>query len=119
MGSKASDRERRHEERMRRPRVKASCVRLDMTYPFGASNVASTLLDVSTGGARIVSTKPLEEGEPVSIRLDAPNRRRSVSMPGEVRWIEPAPAGHSAPKSYVAGVRFMRVPGVLELLLKS
>lgn len=111
--------ERRHEERLKIPRVTIACTRLEWTYSRGTPNVARALLDVSTGGARVIAAKPLEEGEPVSVRLDARNRRRSVSIPGEVRWLKALPAAHGRSPSYVAGLRFVRSYGVLELLLKA
>lgn len=111
--------EHRHEERIRHPRLAATCNRLEWTYPMGSPNVARTLLDVSTGGARMVVNSALEPGETVVVRLDGMRSERTVNIAGDVRWVAPLPSVDGRALAYVAGVRFKRTPGLLDLILVS
>ncbi len=111
--------ELRHEERIRHPRISVSCNKMEWTYPQGTPNVARSILDVSTGGARMVLNKPLDRGESVLIRLDGMRSEKSLNITGEVRWVAPLPSVDGRTLAYVAGVRFKRTPGLLDLLVKS
>ena len=111
--------EHRHEERVRHPRISATCNRLEWTYPHGSPNMARTILDVSTGGARMVMNRALEPGESVVVRLDGLRSERSVNVAGDVRWVAPLPSVDGRTLAYVAGLRFKRTPGLLDLILTS
>src|SRR5262245_40184428 len=103
--------EHRHEERIMHPRLSASCNRLEWTYQEGTPNVARSILDVSTGGARMVLNRPLERGEAVVVRLDGLRSERSLNVAGDVRWVAPLPSVDGRALAYVAGLRFKRTPG--------
>ncbi|MBI2931512.1 MAG: PilZ domain-containing protein [Planctomycetes bacterium] len=110
--------ERRHEERLCHPHLSAAVTPIEWTYPEGLSNVARSLLDVSTGGARMIVNRSLEEGDSIYVRLDGLRSKRSLNIPAEVRWVAPLPSIDDATSAYVTGVQFHRTPGILDLLLK-
>jgi hypothetical protein len=55
------------------------------TSGLGA-NVARTLLDVSTDGARLVITLSLESRQEVTLSLETPWMARPLAVPARIRW---------------------------------
>lgn len=113
------DDERRHEERVKHPRVCVACAPVQWSSRLGSPNVARTIIDVSTGGARVILSRQLEMGEPVTVRLDGLHNKRSVSLAAEVRWVAPLPSVDGGALAYVAGLKFKRAPGLLDLILTA
>jgi len=66
-----------------------------------APNVARTLLDVSTDGARLVITVPLESRQDVTLSLELPWQARPLLVPSRVRWCMQLADGN-----YCVGVHF-------------
>ncbi len=70
------------------------------TMGLGA-NVARTLLDVSTDGARLVVTGSLESQQEVTLSLEMPWQARPLAVPSRVRWCMPLADGN-----FCVGVHF-------------
>ena len=68
-----------------------------------SSNLALLVLDISQGGARLVTHERLEEGEEVEVSLLPPGSTREYHLPGRVAWCLDTADG-----SHVVGVRFDR-----------
>jgi hypothetical protein len=64
-------------------------------------NVARTLLDVSTDGARLVIAVPLESNRDVTLSLEGPWHKHPLAIAARVRWCEPLADG-----AYCVGVVF-------------
>ncbi len=61
--------------------------------------------DISTGGARIVASKPFAVGTAVRIRIDLAKTGESVTLDGEIKWLQ-AKAGE---EQYELGVGFQNL----------
>lgn len=109
--------ERRLEQRLKHPRIIAACT------PLGRGrandNVAHALIDVSTSGARLILTEPLNPGDPCLLHLDHAESQRTVTVPAEVRWCVPLASVEGETEWHIAGLRFRSTHGVLALLLKA
>lgn len=108
--------ERRHEERRPAPRMSAICLALHPRLWEQPPNFARRLLDISTGGVRLLLSEPIPAGEQVTIRLTDAKTSRSVRVGAEVRWLKTSPLYDDEGTHYEAGFRFTRSRGLLELL---
>ncbi len=111
--------ERRNEERIRRPRIAASCALLGEDRWNDVREPSRLVLDISTTGARLLVDNPLEPGDSLVVRLDHEPSQRSVQVAAEVRWVAPLAGVDSTPVGYVTGVRFWRSRGLLDMLLQA
>ncbi len=109
--------ERRVELRMKRPRIAVLCTPL--ASHMDRANVAHALIDVSTGGARLILTERLAAGEPVLLDFTHEESSYSVSIPAEIRWVVALSGVDGASVGFVTGVRFRSTHGVLPLLLRA
>ncbi len=111
--------ERRLEERGLHPRVLAVCMPFEWIWTDRQPNAARSVVDISTGGARMIMNRAFRAGESVAVRLDGIRSKRSITLSADVRWVEPLPSVSGTSQSFVAGLRFRRAPGLLELLLAT
>ena len=73
-------------------------------------NVARTLLDVSTDGARLVIDVPLEDNRDVMLSMEGPWHRKPVAVAARVRWCMPLADG-----AYCVGVLFEKTIPYVEV----
>lgn len=101
--------ERRHEKRIRHPKLTARC-----TLPGESANLARAVLDVSSSGARLLLVGPARQGDIVTVRLEDAHGRAAHAS-GEIRWVRTLPSRLGC----VAGLFFIRASGLAELLRAS
>jgi len=68
----------------------------------GAAGTEAFTYDLSLGGARIHSQAHLSVGTRISLRLDLLRSRESVTIDGQVRWVQPS----EAENVYEMGIEF-------------
>jgi Tfp pilus assembly protein PilZ len=72
---------------------------------FQGAGVAAHTFDLSTGGARIITSKSYPVGTIIKVRLDLAETCQSVNLEGEVRWIKPQESG----ELFEIGVEFQHL----------
>lgn len=80
---------------------------------FQGAGVAARTFDLSTGGARVVTSKGYPVGTVLRIRLDLAGTDQFVNLDGEVKWSRPRP-GEGL---YEIGVEFQRLTSQAVLTL--
>lgn len=78
----------------------ADCRRLPMAWLHG--NVASRVLDVSAGGARLVTKEGMAAGQTVRVRIAFPGTVEVIATDARVAWAYDARSG----QSHVVGIGF-------------
>lgn len=73
-------------------------------FGWGERNRARGVLDLSEGGARLVTEKPLTPGSVLRLEIRVPRHGEQIQAYGETRWSRPASAQGS---EYLAGVMFL------------
>ncbi|MBI2900410.1 MAG: PilZ domain-containing protein [Planctomycetes bacterium] len=100
--------DRRREARVRVGVSEIVCVPAGLLASLGlAGNVAKSLLDLSSEGARFSTRKPLAPGQAVRLRVRIPRVGEVLTMLARVRWCRP---DERARGRHVVGVRFEKVP---------
>jgi Tfp pilus assembly protein PilZ len=78
---------------------------------FGiGTNLARSLLDISTDGARLVVTVALDKGQDVLLQLEAPWQHRPIKAAGKVVWCMATDAG-----THCIGVAFEKTLPYIDL----
>jgi Tfp pilus assembly protein PilZ len=72
---------------------------------FHGAGVAAHTYDLSTGGARIVTSKSYAVGTVIKVRLELAGTDQFVNLEGEVRWIRPQEDGDL----YEIGIEFQHL----------
>jgi len=89
----------------RRTRRQASKKAIKVRCQKGAggmgTNVARTLLDVSTDGARLVIVSPLDKGQTITLSLEGAWHARPLTAEGKVCWCAALADG-----TYCIGIHF-------------
>lgn len=80
---------------------------------FQGAGVAAHTFDLSTGGARIVTSKCYSVGSQLRIRLNLAGTDQFVNLEGDVRWCRPAKDGDQ----YEIGIEFQRLTSQAVLTL--
>lgn len=70
---------------------------------LGRGNVAVGPVDLSEGGVRLLTTRPLEPGTKVKVHLRVEKFNDELESVAEVRWCRPHPG---EPKRYCVGLAF-------------
>lgn len=81
-----------------------------------SGNCAHALVDISTGGSRVLVSEELRPGDRMTVKLTNTADQRSLRVWAEVRWQRPLPSPEDRPRMYVVGLRFARTRGLIELL---
>lgn len=79
----------------------ADCRRLPMAWLHG--NVADRVLDVSAGGARLVTREALAAGQQVRVRIAFPGTPEAIETPARVVWSYDA----RSQTTHVVGIDFL------------
>ncbi len=81
---------------------------------YQGTGIPATTYDISTGGARIITSKCYAVGTAVRIRIDLAKSGQSVTLDGEIKWLQ-AKEGKNL---YEFGIAFqnLRSQQVLALL---
>ena len=95
-------------DRRRPPRGSLKVVCRKGKLGLGA-NIALSLLDISTGGVRLLVKEALKRGDELEIELDAPWIQKPVKLAASVAWYAPIESGHSV------GVTFNKLLPFAEL----
>ncbi|HPW17097.1 MAG TPA: PilZ domain-containing protein [Candidatus Aminicenantes bacterium] len=77
------------------------------------AGIAAHTFDLSTGGARVVTSKSYPVGTVIRIRLDLAGTAQFVNLEGEVKWNRPRPDGDL----HEIGVEFLRLTSQAVLTL--
>ncbi|MBI4342518.1 MAG: PilZ domain-containing protein [Candidatus Omnitrophica bacterium] len=81
-------------EQRRSPRIARSfMVRYRVTVPQDTVWLVSPLRDLSSGGARLLSERPLAIGDQLELQLILPMAQQPVPLKARVAWVRPAPLG--------------------------
>lgn len=80
---------------------------------YQGAGIAAHTYDLSTGGARIVSSKPYPVGAAIRIRLSLNGADQVVILDGEVRWQKPG----DGPGLFEIGVEFQKLTSQTVLAL--
>lgn len=72
---------------------------------YQGAGIAAHTYDLSTGGARIVTSKCYPVGTSIRVRLKLAGTDQFVNLDGEVKWVRPRPNGDA----YEIGVEFQRL----------
>jgi Tfp pilus assembly protein PilZ len=72
---------------------------------YQGAGIAAHTYDLSTGGARIVTSKSYPVGTLIKIRLNLAGSDQSVNLDGEVKWLKPK----DNEDAYEIGVEFERL----------
>ena len=74
-------------------------------------NIASTLLDLSETGLRVVLTEAATVGQQVEVNLESAASGRTIKMPAEVVWVVPGADG-----AFVVGLRLQKALAYSDLM---
>jgi Tfp pilus assembly protein PilZ len=80
---------------------------------YQGPGIAAHTFDLSTGGARIVTSKSYVEGTSIRIRLNLNGTDQFVNLDGIVRWLRP----HADEELFEIGVEFERLTSQAVLAL--
>jgi hypothetical protein len=80
---------------------------------YTGAGIAAHTYDLSTGGARIISSKGYPVGTFIKIRLNLAGSDQFVNLDGEVKWLKPRPDE----ELYEIGVEFERLTSQAVLVL--
>ncbi len=109
--------ERRIETRVQRDLLTVECLPCGPGREF--RDVAHSLIDVSTAGARVILKQVMRSGERLSLFFRHHDSVYSACMLGEVRWVAPFTDANGTTMGCVAGVYFRNATSeILPLLLK-
>lgn len=72
---------------------------------YQGAGIAAHTFDLSTGGARIVTSRSYAVGTIIRVRLDLAGTDQFVNLDGEVKWVKPRPDDDV----YEIGVEFQRL----------
>lgn len=89
----------------------ADCRRLPMAWLRG--NVAERVLDLSAGGARLVTREALAAGLQVRVRIGFPGTAEAIETPARVVWSYDA----RSQAAHVVGVDFLAEPSAVQSVL--
>jgi Tfp pilus assembly protein PilZ len=95
-----------HERRRRNRFVEKNDVLLRTAADkYQGAGIAAHTYDLSTGGARIVTSKCYPVGTSIRVRLNLAGTDQFVNLDGEVKWARPRPDG----ETYEIGIEFQRL----------
>jgi Tfp pilus assembly protein PilZ len=80
---------------------------------YQGAGIAAHTFDLSTGGARIVTSKSYAVGSSIRIRLSLGGSDQSVNLDGEVRWLR----SRDDEDLYEIGVEFQKLTSHAVLVL--
>jgi Tfp pilus assembly protein PilZ len=80
---------------------------------FQGPGIAAHTYDLSTGGARIVTSKSYPVGTVIRVRLSLAGTDQFVNLDGEVRWLKPRENGDL----FEIGIEFQRLTSQAVLTL--
>src|SRR5512137_1419920 len=80
---------------------------------YQGPGIAAHTYDLSTGGARIVTSKSYPVGTFIKIRLNLAGSDESINLDGEVKWLKPK----DNEETYEIGVEFERLTSQAVLAL--
>jgi uncharacterized protein (TIGR02266 family) len=72
---------------------------------YQGPGIAAHTFDLSTGGARIITSKAYPVGSVIRVRLNLAGSDQVINLDGEVRWVRPKENGDA----YEIGVEFERL----------
>ncbi len=81
---------------------------------YQGAGIAAHTFDLSTGGARIITSKNYPLGAAVRLRLNLAGTDRFVNLDGQVKWSRPHSNGEDL---YELGVEFQRLTSQAVLTL--
>ena len=95
-----------YERRKRNRFVEQNGVRIRTAVDkYQGAGIAAHTYDLSTGGARIVTSKGYAVGTIIRVRLDLAGTDQFVNLDGEVKWVKP----REDEDVYDIGVEFQRL----------
>ncbi len=80
---------------------------------YQGPGISAHTYDLSTGGARIITSKSYPVGSVIRIRLNLAGADQAVNLDGQVRWMKPKDDG----QAYEIGVEFERLTSQAVLAL--
>jgi len=80
---------------------------------YQGAGIAAHTYDLSTGGARVITSKSYPLGSVIRIRLNLAGTDQFVNLDGEVKWIRPRDGGDL----YEIGIEFQRLTSQAVLTL--
>src|SRR5512137_2779746 len=80
---------------------------------YQGAGIAAHTYDLSTGGARIVTSKSYAEGTAIRVRLNLNGTDQVINLDGIVRWLRPQDDGNL----FEIGVEFERLTSQAVLVL--
>jgi len=80
---------------------------------YQGAGIAAHTYDLSTGGARIITSKSYPLGAVIRLRLNLAGTDQFVNLDGEVKWIRP----HGGEDLFEIGIEFQRLTSQAVLTL--
>jgi Tfp pilus assembly protein PilZ len=80
---------------------------------YQGAGIAAHTYDLSTGGARVITSKSYPLGSVIRIRLNLAGTDQFVNLDGEVKWIRP----RDSQDLYEIGIEFQRLTSQAVLTL--